>query len=171
MIANCPSCGTHFKLDRPPTAARARCGRCDSDVDLSHQRTYRIVDASRAQPVARAAAAAVAATVPDFWKDPDPLPAIPEMARRGAFEASVPPVAESDILPETVGEGDMDALAEAVPESQATIATLAMWVAAGAIAGTGISWMSGGETLTGVAAGAATGVVAAWGWARWTSPK
>ena len=48
---------------------------------------------------------------------------------------------------------------------------LAMWVAAGAIAGTGISWTMGGETLTGIAGGAAIGAIGGWGWSRWTSRR
>ena len=43
MIANCPSCGTHYKHEPPVERVRARCGRCDATVDLSRLRPYRIV--------------------------------------------------------------------------------------------------------------------------------
>lgn len=50
-------------------------------------------------------------------------------------------------------------------------ATFVLWLATGAIAGTGVSWTMGGTTMTGIAAGAALGAAAGWGWLRWTSPK
>jgi len=37
--------------------------------------------------------------------------------------------------------------------------------------GLGASWTVGGTTLVGTAAGMALGVLAGWGWKRWTSPK
>jgi hypothetical protein len=50
-------------------------------------------------------------------------------------------------------------------------ATFFLWLASGAITGTGVSWTLGGTTMTGMAAGAVFGALAGWGWLRWTSPK
>ena len=50
-------------------------------------------------------------------------------------------------------------------------ATFALWLATGAITGTGASWTMGGTTTTGMAVGAVLGTAAGWGWLRWTSPK
>jgi hypothetical protein len=51
------------------------------------------------------------------------------------------------------------------------VVTVALWTASGAIAGTGASWTLGGETVTGLAAGAILGAVAGWMWLRWKSPE
>ena len=109
MIANCPSCGTHYKHEPPTQRVRARCGRCDATLDLSRLRPYRIVptgtptleqrrDASRHLPIgldhpglATAIATNVARNVKrpspetpavrpqELWEAEDPLPPIPEM--------------------------------------------------------------------------------------------
>ena len=50
MIANCPSCGTHYKHEPPAQRVRARCGRCDATLDLSRLRPYRIVPAAAPTP-------------------------------------------------------------------------------------------------------------------------
>ena len=168
MIANCPSCGTHYKLDRPQSAVRARCGRCDTGIEVSNLRPYRIVGA---EPAKKADPGPAARAATDFWREDEPLPAIPEMTHRGAFEASVPAVPESDILTEASSDREAGDPFELVMEPQGGLATFVMWVAAGAIAGTGISWTMGGETLTGIAGGAAIGAIGGWGWSRWTSRR
>ena len=160
MIANCPSCGTHYKLDRPQSAVRARCGRCDTGIELSNLRPYRIVGA---EPARKADAGPAARAATDFWREDEALPAIPEM--------TLPPASESDILTEASSEREAGDPFELVMEPQGGLATFVMWVAAGAIAGTGISWTMGGETLTGIAGGAAIGAIGGWGWSRWTSRR
>lgn len=210
MIANCPSCGTHYKHAPPRERARARCGRCDAALDLSRLRPYRIVSVvaptaeqtrraashlpvgldhpalatTIAHNVARSTAHDVARPVPDLQpvrskgirEDVDPLPQIPEMSLRGIHEASAPPAFESRILQGDPGEGGgrvtlEDATADTSSPADGGAATFALWLATGAIAGTGASWTMGGATMPGMAAGAAFGAVAGWGWLRWTSSK
>lgn len=205
VIANCPSCGTHYKHERPAVPARGRCGRCDTTFDLGRLRPYRIVaaavptpeDAARARrhlPIGLddpALATAIARNVDrperprvvaippvlpaaDAWETDDPLPAIPEMATLDAFAPSVPPWQEADILLARTAPADVepDAPPSVEPpavEGRAT--TFVLWLAAGGIVGTGASWILGGTTLTGAAAGALMGALIGWGWVRWTSPK
>jgi len=202
VIANCPGCGTHFKHEPPPLPVRARCGRCDTALDLSRFRPYRIVpegppspaDARRAAThlpigldhpalattiahhVTHSVAASHAPTPPDFWDVAEPLPQIPEMAVRGAFPSAVLRAADGDILvdeePAGASTPTEPRLVGPQPESTGgSIATFSLWVAAGAIAGTGSSWTAGGTTIDGLALGAALGAIAGWGWLRWTSPK
>lgn len=106
------------------------------------------------------------------WNMDDPLPPIPEMSGRAAYEPSVPPVSEADVR----GEGDegeraaMDAHAGSRSgEGRGT--TFLLWLAAGAIAGTGASWTLGGTTIVGIAAGSVAGALIGWGWMRWASPR
>ena len=193
MIANCPGCGTHYKHEPPKVKIRARCGRCDASLDLGRLRPYRIVSAAaptteQAQRAANhlpigldhpALATAIAENIarntghaeprsvpvllpvrpPEIWETEDPLPQIPEMTLRGASSAG--------LREEPLGER---APAEPSPDGGGG-ATFALWMTAGAIAGTGASWTMGGTTITGMAAGAAFGAVAGWVWLRWTSPK
>ena len=188
VIANCPSCGTHFKHEAPVLAARARCGRCDSTLPLTRLARYRIVmterpplsrgqlrrpiglvDPSLAATITRNVAqptSAPAATA-QLWDVEEPLPPIPEMQHADAFAAPMPHEGDGDMLsgaeaPDVAGAWNRDS-------GGAT--TFALWVATGAIAGTGASWTVGGTTFAGLAAGAALGVLAGWGWMRWTSPK
>lgn len=202
MIANCPSCGTHYKHEPPKVRVRARCGRCDATLDLARLSPYRIVTATAPSPEDAESAArhlpigldhpALATTIarnvalpvpappsiqsPDLWEDEDPLPQIPEMTLRGVFESSVPPTAENDIFAAVAVESSVqgargDGTADARSPAGDRAATFALWLATGAIAGTGASWTMGGTTTTGMAAGAALGAAAGWGWLRWTSPK
>ena len=193
MIANCPGCGTHYKHEPPKVKIRARCGRCDASLDLGRLRPYRIVSAAAptAEQAQRAANhlpigldhPALATTIaeniarntehaeprpvpvvlpvrpPEIWETEDPLPQIPEMTLKGASSAG--------LREEPLGD---PARAEPSPDGGGG-ATFALWMATGAIAGTGASWMMGGTTITGMAAGAAFGAVAGWVWLRWTSPK
>ena len=201
MIANCPGCGTHYKHEPPKVRVRARCGRCDASLDLSRLSPYRIVSAvaptaeqarcaashlpigldhpalatTIAENVARGSAHAVARPVPvlapvrppEIWENEDPLPPIPEMTPRGAYESSARPTRDDDVPREGPGE---DIREESSPDGGST-ATFALWLATGAIAGTGASWTMGGTTITGMAVGAAFGAVAGWVWLRWTSLK
>lgn len=169
MIAHCPSCGTHYKHDPPKARVRARCGRCDTEVDLARLSPYRIVSSGRAPaigPIARSTEGVLAARTHDIWQDEDPLPQIPEMAPSGAYGSSVSSAVDGATL---------QSAAEGAPDTKSTIdgrsASFALWMAAGAIAGTGLSWTLDGATVTGVVAGSALGAVAGWGWLRWTSPK
>ena len=202
MIANCPSCGTHYKHEPPKVRVRARCGRCAAPLDLSRLRPYRIVTAVAPTPedaesaarhlpigldhpglattiarnVARPVPAPRSTRPPDIWEDEDPLPQIPEMTLRGAFESSVPPVAENDILAAVTVESSVqwtqgDETADAQSPAGEGAATFALWLATGAITGTGASWTMGGTTTTGMAVGAALGAAVGWGWLRWTSRK
>ena len=202
MIANCPSCGTHYRHQPPRMRVRARCGRCDTALDLTRFRTYRIVPAAApsrddartaathlsigldhpalaamiAKNVERSASEPQPAPAPGLWDDQDPLPAIPEMELRGAFASAVPADSPGDML-----EGAAEMPAEdrdAAPENSLRsgrgnggFTTFALWLATGALAGTGASWTAGGTTETGIAAGALVGALAGWGWLRWTSPK
>jgi hypothetical protein len=112
----------------------------------------------------------------DLWAHEDPLPPIEEMTLRGAFESSVPEVPDGDILRLDVDEAfgrrsRDDATMDAAPPAGHGAATFALWLATGAIAGTGASWTMGGTTMSGIAAGATLGAVIGWGWLRWTSPQ
>ncbi len=202
MIANCPTCGTHYKHEPPVMKVRARCVRCDTTLFLARLRPYRIVpvDAPSAEAVARAVshlrigldhpalattiARNIARTAPstlpillrDIRDDEDPLPQIREMTLSGAFESSVPQIQDHDILAADTGEAfgrstDGDAAPETSSPAGGAAATFALWLATGAIAGTGASWTMGGTTMSGIAAGATIGAVTGWGWRRWTSPK
>jgi hypothetical protein len=170
VIANCPSCGTQFKHDPPKARVRARCGRCDAELDLARVSPYRIVSmAGSAVAVGRSTGNAKEglATPPrDIWQDEDPLPPIPEMLPTGAYESALSQARDGVLL-----HHDADAASGERSSFGANSATFALWVAAGAIAGTGASWTMGGETVTGMAAGSALGAIAGWGWLRWTSPK
>jgi hypothetical protein len=57
VIANCPACGTHYKHEMPSLPARGRCGRCDTTIDLSRLRPYRVVSARAPRPEDAARAA------------------------------------------------------------------------------------------------------------------
>jgi len=110
----------------------------------------------------------------DAWESDDPLPPIPEMATLGAFEASVPPVSDADILLARDVPRAVKREASSIPEAplvEGRATTFVLWLATGAIVGTGASWTLGGTTLTGVVAGTVVGAVTGWGWGRWMSPK
>jgi hypothetical protein len=104
------------------------------------------------------------ATIPlaatsDAWDTDDPLPSIPEMAAM-----------ETDILgAQRIDETKRRAPAPQQAEGRWT--TFALWLIAGAIVGTGVSWTLGGTTEWGVGAGAIAGALTGWGWLRWTSPQ
>jgi hypothetical protein len=201
VIANCPTCGTHYKHRPPAVKIRARCVRCDTTMFLARLRPYRIVPVVDPSPEHAAAATshlpigldhpALATTIarniarpaptasPNrsrALRDDDPLPQIHEMGLSGAFESAVPSPAVDDILG-TGGREAFDRTADgettpdAVPPAGSAVATFALWLATGAIAGTGASWTMGGTTVSGLAAGATLGAITGWGWRRWTSPK
>jgi len=194
VIANCPACGTHYKHESLASSMRGRCGRCDTTIDLSRLRPYRIVGPhaeatvvpespmlvtapSEPEPATGfdlrpAPIRATSPVSPDSWETDDPLPSIPEMAGRDPYEASVPPVTEADILESVAHEPQAEPAPSDParrPEGRGT--TWVLWLAAGAIAGTGTSWTLGGTTLMGISSGAIVGALAGWGWLRWTSPR
>jgi hypothetical protein len=210
VIANCPSCGTHYKHEPPRERVRARCGRCDAAMDLSRLRPYRIVSTTAPTPeqsrraashlpigldhpaLATAIAQNVAQSVaheaerplpvspsmpsPVTWEDEDPLPQIPEMTRGGIHEMETATALDHGILQAAPDEGVFrdafeSATAETASPEGGDLTTFALWLATGAIAGTGLSWTLGGTTTTGMIAGAVFGGLAGWGWRRWTSPK
>jgi len=110
--------------------------------------------------------AAAVPVSPTAWVD--------DIGLRPPAEASVPPVTESDILAEAGRDDAYDVPITPRRGSTASadrLATLGMWIFAGAIAGTGASWTMGGTTLNGIAAGAVLGWIVGWGWTRWTSPQ
>jgi hypothetical protein len=94
------------------------------------------------------------------------------MTTRRAFEPSVPPLSEADMLDERMDTGGVeDAPGIESPGAEGRGTTFALWLAAGAIVGTGASWTLGGTTSEGVAAGMLLGALTGWGWVRWTSPR
>lgn len=169
MIAHCTSCGIHYKHDPPKARVRARCGRCDAELDLARLSPYRIVSMERAPAIGPSApgASAVLATRPhDIWQDDDPLPQIPEMEPAAAYGSSRSQAGHAGVL-----QDGGDAASQAKSSIGGSSTTFALWMAAGAIAGTAASWTMDGATMTGLVAGSALGAVAGWGWLRWTSPK
>jgi len=181
---------------------RARCGRCDTTLDLTRFRPYRIVtDAAPTREERRRAEShlpigldhpALASTIarnvgrsapvpqldrlPERWEDQDPLPSIPEMELRGAFDSAVAESSDGAILNDLDADRSVEnasapggAVVPTRPSGGGT--TFTLWLATGAIAGTGASWMMGGTTIDGVALGALVGALAGWGWLRWTSSR
>jgi hypothetical protein len=190
VIAHCPACGTHYRHDVLATPMRGRCGRCDTPIDLTRLRSYRLVAPRSAEAMAVPAGvvaveetqttsratlvAAPAAFDATGWENEDPLPPIPEMAVAEIDLRPMPATAEGE---ETIPSPGADG-AEGRTETPAPSAsaegrgtTWLLWVAAGAIAGTGISWTLGGTTLAGVGGGTLAGAIAGWGWLRWMSPR
>jgi len=193
VIANCPSCGTHYKHEPPKAPVRARCGRCATTLDLGRLRPYRFVPAlaptkDQARRAARhlpigldhpALATQIAVNVaqspaPEIPRPTPVLIPVQTSVRSEEPKASVvsEPVTVRDHLP---GEAEPANVPAESPESSSNAggvgATFALWLAAGAIAGTGASWTLGGTTLAGSVAGVAVGALAGWAWRRWTSPK
>jgi hypothetical protein len=172
VIANCPSCGTHYKHEPPKERVRARCGRCDAELDLARMSPYRIVSRLADSAVAvsggssKRGSSSSGAPTQNPWNDEDPLPQIPEMGHGGPFDSSLAYANDGVML-----RGDADASPRTTASIGGHSATFALWVAAGAIAGTAASWTMGGATLAGLATGAILGAIAGWGWLRWTSPK
>jgi hypothetical protein len=199
VIANCPSCGTHYKHEPPSEKVRARCGRCDTPLDLTRLRPYRIVPAIAPTPEEARRAAShlpigldhpalatviahnVGSRTPDGDPPPRPVPVLPGPQARIATLpepaiAEVPAAAapsmwhdlsEVGVEPTPVPK----ATQESTPGPEGARTTFALWLAAGTIAGTGVSWTVGGTTIAGIAAGAGLGTLAGWAWLRWMSPK
>jgi hypothetical protein len=185
MIANCPGCGTHYKHEPPPLPVRARCGRCDTTLDLTRFRPYRITreaaptreEALRAaayMPIGRDHPTLATTIARNVGAQPPQAPA-PASAPEPAVQAETPFLVESlainDEASEAVGG---EPRFEAVDEASAAPARddgagFALWTALSAIAGTGVSWMLGGATVDGLAFGAAFGAVTWWGLQRWIS--
>jgi predicted Zn finger-like uncharacterized protein len=181
VIVSCPSCGTHYRHEARALPVHARCGRCDTAFDRIGLRPYRIVRTVTAAPEPKVGSAHDAAwtwrarapepePLVDTWDETEALPSIPEMAHAPAFEPSVPPVSEDDILDERTDEG-ADAT-DPVPARRSNPAgpgAVAAWTTAGSILGTSVSWSLGNTTITGVLFGGLVGLMVAWGWLRWTS--
>jgi len=99
------------------------------------------------------------ARVDDAWDTDDPLPSIPEMDGT-----------DRDILgAQHVSEVDGVAPMPQPPEGRRT--TFALWLLAGAIIGTGVSWTLGGTTEWGMGAGTVLGSLMGLVWLRWLSAK
>jgi len=188
--ARCGRCDAALDLSRlrpyrivsvvAPTAEQTRRAASHLQIGLDHPALAATIAHNVAQntahDVARPVPALEPVRSPEIWEDEDPLPQIPEMSLRGIHEASAPPALESRILQGDPGEGGGrktldDVPADAPSPADGGAATFALWLATGAIAGTGVSWTMGGATMTGMAAGLAFGTVAGWGWLRWTSSK
>ena len=187
--ARCGRCDASLDLGRlrpyrivsavAPTAEQARRAASHLPIGLDHPALATTI----AENVARNSTHAVARPVPvvlpvgapEIGENEDPLPQIPEMHLRGAYESAVRPVLDDDVPREGPGEGVGVEMGDPTPEESSPdgggAATFALWLATGAIAGTGASWTLGGTTITGMAAGAAFGAVAGWVWLRWTSLK
>ena len=195
MIANCPSCGTHYKHEPPKVKVRARCGRCDTTLDLTRFRPYRIVPdrAPTADEAARAArylpigldhpnlATSIALNVAHpkplaATAAPSPTPRVqdapPAAPAGGPSVARARPVADksADQTPADVPLPELVGYDTPAPR-KAGVVGYALSITATAAAGAAASWAAGGTTVIGAAAGAAIGVVGWWGWRRWTSPK
>jgi hypothetical protein len=173
----------------------ARCGRCDTAFDRTGLHPYRIVRAATvaSEPKVGAARAAFATRANrsedahdtarkwrveasetgravDTWDETEALPPIPEMAHAPAFEPSVPPVSEDEILEERTDEGADELPPIPVPRGRPPgVGAVATWTIAGSVLGTGVSWTLGDTTIMGVLFGGLVGLSAAWGWLRWTS--
>jgi predicted Zn finger-like uncharacterized protein len=198
VIVSCPSCGTHYRHQARALPVHARCGRCDTAFDRTGLRPYRIVPDASGAPDPRVGARRVAVgriepaldtriaaheppwgwrdrasdptPLTDTWDETEALPPIPEMAHAPAFEPSVPPVSEDDILEERTDEGADAAAPVPVRRSNpAGVGAVAAWTTFGSVLGTGVSWSLGNTTITGVLFGGLVGLTAAWGWLRWTS--
>ncbi len=190
--ARCGRCATSLDLSRlspyrivavaAPTKEQSRIAADHLPIGLDHPSLATTI----AENVSRNSTAVVSRPVPvpvlapvdstDNWEDEEPLPPIPEMALRGTYEPSVRRVEQGEV-PQVDPDHDTDGialadgkLAEATTNGGGT-ATIALWLASGAIAGTGASWTLGGTTVIGAAAGAGFGAVAGWMWLRWTSLK
>ncbi len=188
--ARCGRCDASLDLGRlrpyrivsaaPPTAEQARRAANHLPIGLDHPALAATIADNVARSAARAEAPPIAMVMPvrpvENWEDEDPLPQIPEMTLQGAYESSVGPLEGREVSREDNGEGRGDEnVVDTAPEESAANsgggATFALWMAAGAIAGTGASWTMGGTTIMGAAGGAAIGSVAGWVWLRWTSQK
>ena len=178
MIANCPSCGTHYKHELPKVTTRARCGRCDATVDLSRLRPYRIVTASSPRPEDAATASRYSPIGLDH-------PALATAIARNVAAPATPPTRPqppalaiaSDAASTTPA---VDSKAGTIPAAESvtpkirvrgSAAGIALWTVGGAIVGAGVAWGMGGTTMIGLAVGAVLATAAGWGWLRWTSPK
>ena len=163
-----------------PTAEQARRAASHLPIGLDHPALAttiaKNIELNREQPVGRPTPVVAAVRPPGMGAVEDPLPQIPEMTLRGAHESSALPGREGDVTWESPGGGKREESSVGlVPEVSSSdgggTATFLIWLAVGAIAGTGSSWTMGGTTITGMAAGAAFGAVAGWVWLRWTSLK
>jgi hypothetical protein len=167
VIANCPSCGTHYKHQSPVVPLRARCGRCDTTLDLTRFRPYKIV--SETAPT-RADAESAANYLPIGLDHPNLATTIAtNVAEPGAAEWQAVPAATGETA-ETQTAASEPVAAEAESGRNENV-TFWLWTATAAVLGTAASWTMSGTTLEGLAPGALIGAVAWWGWRRWISPR
>jgi hypothetical protein len=89
VIANCPGCGTHYKHEPPKARLRARCGRCDTSLNLDRLRPYRI--ASVVAPTVEQARRA-ANHLPIGLDHPALATTIAENVARATARTEAPPV-------------------------------------------------------------------------------
>jgi len=188
--ARCGRCDASLDLGRlrpyrivsaaAPTAEQAQRAANHLPIGLDHPALATTIAENIARNTEHAEPRPVSVVLPvrppEIWETEDPLPQIPEMTLRGALESSERPAEDGGVPREDSSAGLREeplgdpAPAESSPDGGGG-ATFALWMTAGAIAGTGASWTVGGTTITGMAAGAAFGAVAGWVWLRWTSPK
>jgi hypothetical protein len=196
VIANCPSCGTHYKHEPPKAPVTVRCGRCDTALDLTRFRPYRIVREQRAtEDDARRAATylpigldhpnlAATIAVNIAQPPPTPLPAAPHTAPDHHDRSpSMPEIVLGGAVSERPAPAHAETRSAAVEvETETRTSELdapepegwsgfVLWVATAAVAGTAASWSLDGTTTSGLAVGAAIGAAAWWAWRRWTSPS
>jgi hypothetical protein len=163
-----------------PTPGQTRSAASHLSIGLDHPALATVIAQNVSQSIAldapRPIPALPSVSSPATWEDEDPLPQIPEMNLVGLQETDAVPASENAILcsgpVDAVGREDQElARTDGLSPVGGGPATFVLWLATGAIAGTGVSWTMGGTTMTGIAAGAALGAVTGWGWLRWTSPK
>ncbi len=188
MIANCPSCGTHYKHEAPPESVEARCGRCDAALVLSRARPYRIVPVRMPSGREAAIVAAyssigvddpalvteIARNVPETVIDAPVLRAHPAHEHVAAPPivlaphpaVAVPEAAPAEAAPATAAPAEVE-----VRPARKSSSAFPLWLAASAMVGIAASWWIGGGTIDGLAWGAGAGAVVWWGWRRWISPR
>jgi hypothetical protein len=199
VIANCPSCGTHYKHEPPVLKVRARCGRCDTTLDLTRFRAYRItadrvptaVEAARAAAyspigldhpalattIANNVVQAVPQAVPLAVAPPAPEPWIERREpapQVQVFEPSPAPALAVEAAPEAPAVAE-PAASDAIPPDttrrREVRGEFVIWMATATVVGTAASWSMGGSTIAGLIIGAAIGALAFRGWQRWISPS
>ena len=195
MILSCPTCATRYRHEALPVGSPARCGQCDRVFPVPPSRSYfveavapagrRLVAAaaggiSVARPLAVERPAAPAPVLPRRM----PIPAAHDTVAAGD-EASLDPLGlrlsgtDRDLAPggfashEPLERRNPPAEPRHAPASARVSVATAVLVgtAAGAFAGVVLQLVLGGPWRAWLTAGATCGVLAAWGWRRWTSAR
>jgi hypothetical protein len=194
VILSCPTCATRYRHEALPVGSPARCGQCDRVFPVPPSRSYfveavapaghRLVAAaaggvSLAHPLAVERPAAPAPVLPRRV----PLPAPNDTVARD--EASLDPLGlrlsgtDRDLVQGGfASHGPVERRnppAEPRPASANALVSVATAIlvgaAAGAFAGIVLQLVLGGPWRAWLTAGATCGVLAAWGWRRWTSAR